>query len=348
LSTVVRDVLAIGFLVGVLIVAPLGATSPYFVITPGGTWDIGSRVTVPNEVRRPSGRMAFTAVYEQEANWGEVARARMVGGAEVVPATDIRPPGTTQQQVNETNRRLIDESKPVAAVVGLRAAGYDVQITGEGARVENVIGGMPADGILRQGDIIVGADGEPVATTNALIERIRRHEVGDKIPLTIQRDGQQQQVDVGTRNSPSEPGRPILGVTISTYLFDVRLPFPVEIASDSVGGPSAGFMFALGILDAVTDGDLTRGYFVAGTGTISQDGTVGPVGGAAEKAISAENDGAQVFLVPRQNADDARRWVHGLQVVPVDRFDDAVKFLCGLEPRTQTLASPIAPTPCAA
>jgi PDZ domain-containing protein len=277
-----------------------------------------------------------------------VAKVRAVGGAEVVPAEDIRPPGTSQQQVNETNRRLIDESKPVAAVVGLRAAGYDVEITGQGARIESVLSGWPADGILQPGDIIVAADGQPALTSTALVERIRRHDVGDSVTLTIQRDGQQQDVVIGTRNSPSEPGRPVVGVTISTYLFDVRLPFAVDIESDNVGGPSAGFMFALGILDAVTDGDLTRGYFVAGTGTIAADGTVGPVGGVAEKAISAEHDGAQVFLVPRDNADDARRWVHTLQVVPIDRFDDAVKFLCGLEPRAQTVSSPIAPTPCAA
>ncbi len=342
----VRDLLSIAFLVGVLLVAPLGAVSPYFLITPGGSYDIGSRVKVPDEVRRPTGRMAFTAVYEQEANWAEVARARVAGGAEIVPAVDIRPPGTTQQQINETNRRLIDESKPVAAVVGLRAAGYDVEISGQGAEVQSVLQGMPADGVLRVGDIITAIDGRPAPTTTALIEAIRRHDVGDQITLTVQRSGQQHELVLGTRSSPSEPGRPIVGVTISTYLFDVRLPFPVDIESDNVGGPSAGFMFALGILDAVTDGDLTRGYFVAGTGTIGADGTVGPVGGAAEKAIAAEHDGAQVFLVPRDNFDEARRWVKGLQIVPVDRMDDAVRFLCGVEPRTQTLASPIAPTPC--
>jgi PDZ domain-containing protein len=341
-----RDLLIIGLLIGVLVVAPLGAPSPYYLITPGGTYDIGSRVHVPDEVRRPMGRMAFTAVYEQEANWGEVARARLAGGAEIVPAVDVRPPGTTQEQVNETNRRLIDESKPVAAVVGLRAAGYDVQITGQGAEVQSILPGMPAEGVLRVGDIIVAVDGEPVATTNALIERIRRHTVGDEVVLSVQRDGQVQQLRLGTRTSPSEPGRPIIGVTISTYLFDVQLPFPVEIASDNVGGPSAGFMFALAVLDAVTDGDLTRGYFVAGTGTIAGDGVVGPVGGAAEKAIAAEHDGAQVFLVPSENIDEARRWVHTVQVVPVDRIDDAIKFLCGLEPRPETLTSPDPPSPC--
>jgi Lon-like protease len=344
---VIRDLVSIVLLVSVVVVAPLGATSPYFLITPGGTWDIASRVKVPDEVRRPAGRMAFTAVYEQEANWGEVARARVVGQAETVPAVDVRPPGTTQQQVNETNRRLIDESKPVAAVVGLRAAGYDVDVSGQGAQVESVIAGMPAEGILRRGDVIIAADGVATPTTNAVIESIRRHNVGDHVLLTVKREGQQQDVDIGTRNSPSEPGRPILGVTISTYLFDVRLPFPVDIESDTVGGPSAGFMFALGILDAVTDGDLTRGYFVAGTGTIAVDGTVGPIGGAAEKALAAEHDGAEVFLVPKDNADDARRWVHSLQIVPIERFEDAVHFLCSLEPKTATLASPVQPPPCA-
>jgi len=343
---VTRDLLGIAALVAVLVVAPLGATSPYSLITPGGTWDIGSRVRVPDDVRRPMGRMAFTAVYELEANWGEVARARVMGKAEVVPTADIRPPGTTQQQINETNRRLIDESKPVAAVVGLRAAGYDVAITGQGAQVESVIQGMPADGVLQVRDIIVAVDGEPTPTTNALIEKIRRHQVGETVRLTVQRDGQQQDLDIRTANSPTEPGRPIVGVTISTYLFDVRMPFQVDIESDNVGGPSAGFMFALGVLDAVTDGDLTRGYFVAGTGTIGADGVVGAVGGAAEKALAAEHDGAQVFLVPKDNADEAKRWVRSVQVIPIERFDDAIRYLCSLEPLPNTVASPIQPTPC--
>jgi Lon-like protease len=103
----------------------------------------------------------------------------------------------------------------------------------------------------------------------------------------------------------------------------------------------------LGILDAVTDGDLTRGYFVAGTGTIAPDGTVGPVGGAAEKALAAEHDGAQFFLVPRDNADEAKRWVNSIQIVPVERFDDAVRSLCALDPRPDAEASPVQPAPCA-
>ena len=344
---VLKDLLSIAALVSVLVLAPLGATSPYFLITPGGTFDVTSRVQVPDDVRQPAGRMAFTAVYEQEASWGEVARARLFGQAEWVPAEDVRPPGQSQEQVNQTNKRLIDESKPVAAVVALRAAGYDVQITGQGAEVESVIDGMPAQGVLQTGDVIVAVDGQAVDTTTSLIETIRRHKVGDSVGLTVRRGDQTLEVQVGTRDSPSEPGRPVVGVTVSTYNYDVRLPFPVDVQSDNVGGPSAGFMFALGILDAVTDGDLTRGYFVAGTGTIAADGTVGPVGGAAEKALAAEHDGAQVFLVPKDNADEARRWVHTIQVVPVEHFEDGVRFLCSLQP-LPSATSPVTPTPCTA
>ncbi|HEY0584465.1 MAG TPA: PDZ domain-containing protein, partial [Chloroflexota bacterium] len=213
-----RDLLSIALLVGVLVVAPLGATSPYFLITPGGTFDIGSRLRIPEDRIRPMGKMAFTAVYEQEATWGEVARARLVGGAETVPAVDIRPPGTTQEQVNQTNKRLIDESKPIAAVVGLRAAGYTVEITGQGAEVEGILRGMPADGVLQVGDIIVGVDGTPIETTNTLIELVRRHQVGDQVSLTVSRAGQRSDVVLDTRSSPSEPGRPIIGISISTYL----------------------------------------------------------------------------------------------------------------------------------
>ena len=330
----------------VLAVAPLGATSPYFLITPGGTYDIGSRLRIPDEYHKPMGRMAFTAVFEQEASWGEVAHAKLAGKAEVVPAVEVRPPGTSQEQVNQTNKRLIDESKPVAAVVALRAAGYPVDITGQGAEVESIIEGMPAQGVLQVGDIIVAVDGQPVDTTNALIQAIGRRRVGDQVTLSVHRDGQDQDILLGTRSSPNEPGRPIVGVTVSTYLFDVRMPFQVDVESDNVGGPSAGFMFALGILDAVTDGDLTRGYYVAGTGTIAQDGVVGAVGGAAEKALAAEQDGAQVFLVPRDDSEEARRWVRNLQIVPIDRFEDAIHALCALQPLANaTSADP--PTPCA-
>jgi PDZ domain-containing protein len=351
----VRDVVGIAFLVGVLFAAPLGATSPYSLITPGGTYDVGltptqsaptPRLSIPPEHQQPMGRMAFTAVYETEANWGEVAQARLRGNAEIVPTVYIRPPGTSQQQLNETNQRLIDESKPVAAAVALRAAGFPVTITGKGARVESVIDGMPAQGVLQPGDVIVAVNGQPVHTTDDLVKTIAGHPPGDQLTLDVQRGGQDMSAAVSTAASSTDPTHPVVGVTVSTDMFDVQVPFQVNITSDNVGGPSAGFMFALAILDGVTAGDLTRGHFVAGTGTIAQDGTVGAVGGTAEKALAAEQEGAQIFLVPADDADDAHRWVHSIQIIPIRHFDDAIQALCALPPIPDKLSSPDPPTPC--
>src|SRR5206468_5586436 len=130
-------------------------------------------------------------------------------------------------------------------------------------------------------------DGSPITTTDSLIQAITAHQIGEPVQLVVHRGDQDITLPLTTARAP-DGNRPIIGVTISTYLFEVHTPFQVDIESDNVGGPSAGFMFALGILDAITDGDLTRGYYVVGTGTIAADGSVGAVGGAAEKALAAE------------------------------------------------------------
>jgi PDZ domain-containing protein len=336
--------IALGML-AVAVVALL-APSSYYVIAPGGSYDIASRLQVPPEHREPIGQLSFTAVYLYPGRWSDVVEAWFDPATDTVPAEQVLPSGISREQLNEINHHLIDESKSVAAVVALSAAGYDAKVTGQGALVNTVIDGMPADGVLQQRDVIVAVDGQAVNTAVAVIERTRRHQVGDEVRMGIVRNGQRQEVTVGTRGSPEEPNRPMVGAAISTYQFAVSLPFEVQIDTDGVGGPSAGTMFALGILDAVTEGLLTRGHNVAGTGTISADGTVGPIDGAAQKIVAAERANADVFLVPRDNAQEAIRAAHNARVVPIDRFEDAVRALCGLEPIGD--ASPEPPPPCLA
>jgi PDZ domain-containing protein len=107
-------------------------------------------------------------------------------------------------------------------------------------------------------------------------------------------------------------------------------PFEIEISSGDVGGPSAGLMFALGLYDALTPADLTDGRTIAGTGTITPDGRVGPISGIVDKVIGAERGGATVFLVPRANMAELREVdTGGIRLVPVGTFDDAVEALDG-------------------
>lgn len=333
------------FLVFLLVGAFLtGLPSGYFIISPGGSYEIAPILEIPEPQREEVGRLAFTAVLAGPGSWLDVIGAGLSRTSQVVPAEEVLPDGLSRRELNEINQRLIEESKRIATVVGLRAAGYEAVVSGQGAEVVGLLEGMPAAGVLRAGDVVVAVDGQPAGTAVELIELIRRHQVGEQVRLTIIRDGQQQEVVLGTKSSTTEPGRPVVGASIRTRLFDVRLPFPVEIETSAVGGPSAGLMFSLGVLDGVTDGVLTRGHFVAGTGTISLDGTVGPIGGAAQKVIAARRDGADVFLVPRQNYAEAQTTAEGITLVPIDRFEDAVRYLCGLEPTSGTPAAP--PAPC--
>lgn len=320
-------------LVVAAVVAAIGwAPSGYYVIVPGDTFEVAPRLQIPQEHREEIGRLAFTAVYAGPGRWLDVVQAWIDPVAEAVPVEQVRPHGISQRELNEINLRLIDESKSVATVVALQAAGYDAQITGQGAFVHDVLAGMPAAEALQQGDVIVAVDGQPVSTAVEVIELTRRHQVGEEVTVGFLRDGQRQDVMLGTTSSPEEPERPVIGAAISTHEFDVVVPFPVEIETEGVGGPSAGAIFALGILDAVTDGVLTRGHFVAGTGTISLDGKIGPIDGAAQKVVAAEQDGADLFLAPRVNFEEARRTARTIRVEPVDRLEDAVRVLCGLEP----------------
>jgi PDZ domain-containing protein len=315
--------------------------SGYYLLRPGGAYEIAPILELPPEQRQEVGRIAFTAVRAGPASWFQVAEARVRGNADVVPSDQIVPSGMSMEEFNQRNQRLIEESKLVASVVGLRAAGLDARVTGQGAEVGGTLEGMPAAELLQRGDVIVAVDGQPADTAPAVVEAVRRHEVGDQVRFTIQRGGQQLEVEVGTRSSPSEPGRPLVGVAVSTYQLDATLPFPVSIDTGNVGGPSAGLMFSLAILDAVTPGDLARGNYVAGTGTIAVDGTVGPIGGAAEKSVAAEQAGAAVFLVPREDEPDARRGARTIRVVPIDRFADAIQALCNLDPPGNVPAAPL-------
>jgi PDZ domain-containing protein len=251
----------------------------------------------------------------------------------------------TSREMREINERLIDESKKVAALVALQAAGYEAHISGQGATVHATISGAPADGVLTPGDTIVEVDGQPIQTAIDAIEAIRRHRVGDQVRLTVLRNGERREVSVGTIASSEEPGRPAVGAAIATEAFDVSLPFAVEIKTEDVGGGSAGLMFALGILDAVTEGVLTRGHIVAGTGTIASDGSVGPIGGAGLKVVAAENAGADTFLVPREDYEEARGRARSTNVVAVTRFADAVRYLCRLPPTGGAASTPPAVCP---
>ncbi|MEA2932611.1 MAG: Lon-like protease, partial [Actinomycetota bacterium] len=186
---------------------------------------------------------------------------------------------------------------------------------------------FPAAPLLKAKDVVVGADGRTVATSADVVAAIQSHQPGDVLHLRLERDGQPVEVDATLGRA--DDGRPLLGVRLSTR---VKLPFEITIDSGKVVGPSAGLAYALEVLDVLTPGELTGGAAVAATGDLQPDGTVGAIGGVAQKTVTVRRAGAKVFLVPRENLAEARaRAGRGLQVLPVDSFDDALRVLGGLD-----------------
>ncbi len=318
-------VMVLAALLGVAARAP----SPYALITPGEAIAVIPSITLPPESRHEAGDLYFTVVYVKPASWGEWVVARIDPQVEeVVPREEIEPPDIPIEQMNELNRRMMEESKAVASVVGLRASGFAVEIRGRGARVVAVMPNSPAVGVLQENDVILASDDTPMPTAIDLVTSVQRLRPGDAVRLTVRRGDQTLEIPpIVTIASPTEPERPMVGVMLLTELFDYDLPFAVQIESDAIGGPSAGLMFALGVYDLATPGVLGQGQKVAGTGTIALDGMVGPVGGAAQKLIAAEAQGAPIFIAPTENAADARAVATSARVVEVATFDDAVRAL---------------------
>jgi PDZ domain-containing protein len=313
----------------VLGVAGLWLPVPFVTLAPGPVTDtLGSvngvslidvhgRTTYPT-----SGRLELTTVEE-------TPRLNLLGALEdwvdgdraVVPRELIQPPGSTPEEIQQENTQEMLDSQTEATVAALTQLG--IKPTGTAVVVYAVPAGSPASGKLSSGDVVTEVDGVAVHSQDDLRAQIAKVQPGDVVKVTYQRAGGPATIAaITTKPSSDDKSRPIIGVkTTERQLY----PFTVQIRLSDVGGPSAGLMFALGIIDKLTPGQLTGGRTIAGTGTIDQTGKVGPIGGIQQKILGARASGASVFLVPSGNCADAKRMApHGLTLIKVDTLSGAL------------------------
>ena len=284
-------------------------------------------MTVAGEKPHAPGGIYYVDVIVRKATLLEdlVAAARP-DGADLVPEQALVPPGSTFRQRREQNLRQMDRSERIAAAVALRELGYAVRAEPEGALVVAVAPGAPADGKLQPTEVIVAVDGKPVRTPADLRRLIATRKPGGRVKLRVRAGGATRTVEVGTIESPQEPGRPIIGIQVEQSA-SIELPLRVDIDLGGVGGPSAGLAFALDVMEELR-GNVDRGLRVAATGELELDGGVSPVGGIKQKVIGARRSGADVFLVPAgDNAEEARRYAGDLPVIAVESFRQALQAL---------------------
>jgi PDZ domain-containing protein len=241
-------------------------------------------------------------------------------GVAIVPEDTVYPPGETAEEAEKESAAEMRDSQENATTAALRELGIPVEIT---SFVQDVPEGSPSTGKLEKGDELVAIDGTPVAGGTQLRELITDRDPGDDVRVTVRRDGAERTETITTERA--EDGRAIVGITTRD---EADYPFTVEIKLEDVGGPSAGLMFALGIVDKLTPGSLTDGAHIAGTGTIDDTGHVGAIGGITQKMIGAERAGATVFLAPAGNCDEAKETVpDGLRLVKARTLSSAVDSL---------------------
>jgi PDZ domain-containing protein len=282
-----------------------------------------------------TGSFILTSVISQAPiTVGEWLIGHLDPAVKIVPPTDVVPDNTTPQELAKQGFQMLDQSVTTAIVVGLRLAGYKPEMVGKGVEVVGFQPDSRAQGPLQSGDVITGLNGQPMRTTSELIDQIKAQKPNVTVHLTIERDQHPIEVDVPLMSPTIADPTPRLGITIQSAGFDTQLPFAVQIAPEKiVGGPSAGLMFTLAVYNAVTPQDLTGGRKIAGTGTINLDGSVGPIGGVEQKVAAAEAAGAEYFLSPVENYENARSVAQRIQVVKIATVDQAVAFLRSLSPQ---------------
>jgi PDZ domain-containing protein len=335
--TVILGALITALLAAGVMIAPL----PYVVLKPGPTVNTlgssqGTEViqVTGAKTSASAGQLRLTTVNVQsQVELVAAIQGWLSGKDAVVPRELIYPPDRSEKQVQEQNAQEWKQSQTSAETVALRELGYPVQ-----TYVRKVTPSGAAEGKLRENDVVTSVDGSKVTGPTQLTDLVRAKPVGTALTVGYIRDGKPGTATVTTR-AADDGKTPRLGIEIDTKQLH---PFTIKIDLDKIGGPSAGLMFTLGIIDKLRDEDLTGGKVIAGTGTMDDDGNVGPIGGISQKLAGAKKAGAKLFLVPKDNCAEAlRNAVDGLPMARVATVDDALTAL-------KTFTSGGDPAPCTA
>ncbi|MFJ6568398.1 PDZ domain-containing protein [Streptomyces sp. NPDC091292] len=324
---------------GVFITVPYSEMSPGPTVNTLGDHDGEPVLQISGHKTYPtSGHLNMTTVRVTSADYrmniAEAVYGWLAHDNIVVPHETLYPNGKTEQQSNQENAEEFSQSQESAKVAALKELDIPVK---SWVIVSTVIKGSPAQGKLHAGDIIKSVDGTAVKDPTDVAKLVTKHKPGENVVFTVvpvkdataaEKAGKEptrtEDITITTQKADDED-RAIVGIQAGT---DHTFPFTIDIKLADVGGPSAGLMFALGIVDKLSPEDLTGGKFVAGTGTIDDDGTVGPIGGIEMKTVGARDKGAQYFLTPKDNCAAAARDVpKGLTLVKVGTIADATNAL---------------------
>ncbi|WP_280347069.1 YlbL family protein [Nocardia neocaledoniensis] len=321
-------------LVPVLVLGVVGSvvTVPFVALGPGPTFDTLGEVEgkqVVDVTGAPldptTGQLNMTTVSVRDGlNLFEAFGYWASGEHGLVPRSEVYPPGVSREEIDKSNEQDFKDSESDAEVAALHHLKLPTVVL-----VRSLGDDGPAKEVLQVGDELISVDGIPVTAPKDVVDIVATKAPGDTIAVTYRRGDTQQSTPITLGTRPDDSAKAYLGITPGE---GGRPPLRVEFNLADIGGPSAGLMFSLALIDKLSPGELNGGRFVAGTGTIDQEGKVGPIGGIQYKMIAARAAGAETFLVPADNCNEARqRAPEGLRLVKVDTLDSAITGLADID-----------------
>jgi len=316
------------FFVGVLGIAAWNVELPYLAYSAGPVSDAADTVVAEEvAVYPPDGELLMLTVVSQDVNVFEALIAGVDPTIDLVRKQAVRREGESDEEYRNRVLQQMDDSNFRAIAVALQHLGYEMVPTE--VVINDITQNVPASEVLERGDTVLSVNGAPIRTVEDFAPALEGYEVGDTITMTLLRNGTEIEVEVDLAEKEEEPGEPMIGVFLGEL---TEPPFPLAIEAGDVGGPSAGMMHTIAIIDALTEGELTGGHVIAGTGTIQLDGSVGSIGGIRQKVVGAEAAGAEYILVPAGNYERALTAEYDdIEIVSVATLDEAITFLENLD-----------------
>jgi Lon-like protease len=308
---------------------------PYYVSKPGIAKELAPIIQVADGTEG-KGSFMLTTVRMGRANIYSYVEAKLFDYVELYPVEAILHETETQEEYNARQLHMMAGSKLNAIEVAYKKAGYPVDYEYKGVYVVQVVPDMPAEGKLRSGDRIIKVDGQEFSSSERFIEYVGKKEAGDQVELTIKREDKTKTVNVSVKPFKDDPKKFGIGISLVDDK-EIIVDPKVTVKTDEIGGPSAGLMFSLEIYDQLMEEDFTKGYKIAGTGTIDSKGTVGPIGGIDQKIVAADKAGAEIFFAPNEKGGKDSNYKLAvktaqdidskMKVIPVDVIDDAIGYL---------------------
>ena len=318
---------------------------PYFAISPGSAQSVNEAIYISKSTDYPTflntaGDFSFvTARVTSKLSPFDWIAAKLSPNTRILHVKTLGEdaPKNREERIR-VGRIQIVNSQNTATLLALEILGIEIKEIYLGNRIFKVENCADAFNKLMENDIIIAADKVPALNGAQLNDILATKSVGDSITLTVQRNGETKDISIilGSRNdsclsslfegAPPSTNQVAIGISID-QLIELDLPIDVEFSTGNIGGPSAGLAFTLGLLDLLEPGDLTNGKKIAATGIIYRNGVIDTIGGVEEKRIALQNQGYDIFFVPKSQLDLVNNTDPSLEVIGVSTIFDVLEEL---------------------